>query len=132
MAGAATIWLVGFGLLPFLLPAATMAAGPVRIGASEFVYSDLAQQIGGSAVSVTLLDRRTVAARGNSLAGSDLILSGGTAADAWLRDAVSGMRHLDPSSLKSRATPRTNLVPPSCRYTIQTPSRAQHRISPGN
>ena len=45
MAGAATIWLVGFGLLPFLLPAATVAAGPVRIGASELVYSDLAQQI---------------------------------------------------------------------------------------
>jgi zinc/manganese transport system substrate-binding protein len=89
MAGAATIWLVGFGLLPFLLPAATVAAGPVRIGASELVYSDLAQQIGGAAVSVTLLDRRTVAARGNSLAGSDLILSGGTAADAWLRDAVN-------------------------------------------
>jgi len=88
LAGAATIWLVGFGLLPFLLPAATMAAGPVRIGTSELVYSDLAQQIGGSAVSVTLLDRRTLAARGNSLAGSDLILSGGTATDAWLRDAL--------------------------------------------
>jgi len=89
MAGAATIWLVGFGLLPLLLPAATMAADPVRIGASEFVYSDLARQIGGSAVSVTLLDRRTVAARGNSLAGSDLILSGGAAIDAWLRDAAA-------------------------------------------
>jgi zinc/manganese transport system substrate-binding protein len=88
MAGAATTWLVGFGLLPLLLPAASMAAEPVRIGTSEFVYSDLAQQIGGSVVAVTLLDRQTVVARGNSLAGSDLILSGGISADAWLRDAL--------------------------------------------
>ena len=131
MAGAATIWLVVFGLLPFLLPAATMAAGPVRIGASEFVYSDLAQQIGGSAVSVTLLDRRTVAARGNSLAGSDLILSGGTAADAWLREALRNAPPR-PVVLEVALTPPTNLVPPSCRYTIQMLSRAQHRISPGN
>ena len=112
MAGAATIWLVGFGLLPFLLPAATMAAGPVRIGASEFVYSDLAQQIGGPAVSVTLLDRRTVAARGNSLAGSDLILSGGIAADAWLREAVKN------------ASPRP-VVLEVARYTTNKPGAAE-------
>ena len=59
-----------------------------RIGTSEFIYSDLAQQIGGTAVSVAFLDRQTVVARGNSVAGSDLIICGGTAADAWLRDAA--------------------------------------------
>jgi zinc/manganese transport system substrate-binding protein len=88
MAGAATAWLVGFGLLPLLLPAASLAAEPVRIGMSEWVYGDLAQQIGGSAVSITLLDHRTVAAHGNSLAGSGFVICGGTAADAWLRDAA--------------------------------------------
>jgi zinc/manganese transport system substrate-binding protein len=112
LAGAATIWLVGFGLLPFLLPAATMATGPVRIGASEFVYSDLAQQIGAAAVSVTVLDRRTVAARGNSLAGNDLILSGGTAADAWLRDALRN------------ASPRP-VVLEVARYTTDKPGAAE-------
>jgi zinc/manganese transport system substrate-binding protein len=112
LAGAATRWLVGFGLLPFLLPAAAMAAGPVRIGTSEFVYSDLAQQIGESAVSVTLLDRRTVAARGNSLAGSDLILSGGTAADAWLRDAARN------------ASPRP-VVLEVARHTANKPNAAE-------
>jgi zinc/manganese transport system substrate-binding protein len=88
IAGAGTTWLVGFGLLPFLLPAASLAAERIRIGTPEFVYSDLAQQIGGAAVSVTLLDRRTVAAHGNSLAGSDLVIFSGTAPDAWLRDAA--------------------------------------------
>ena len=39
MAGAAMMWLVGFGLLPLLLPAATMAAGPVRIGTPEVADS---------------------------------------------------------------------------------------------
>jgi zinc/manganese transport system substrate-binding protein len=112
MAGAAMMWLVGFGLLPLLLPAATMAAGPVRIGASDFVYRDLAQQIGGSAVSVTLLDRRTVAARGNSLAGSDLILSGGTAADAWLRDAL-------------RNAPSRPVVFEVARHTTDKPDAAE-------
>jgi zinc/manganese transport system substrate-binding protein len=112
MAGAAIMWLVGFGLLPLLLPAASMAAGPVRIGASDFVYRDLAQQIGGSAVSVTLLDRRTVAARGNSLAGSDLILSGGTAADAWLRDAL-------------RNAPSRPVVFEVARHTTDKPDAAE-------
>jgi zinc/manganese transport system substrate-binding protein len=112
MAGAATIWLVGFGLLPLLLPAATLAAGPVRIGTSEFVYSDLARQIGGSAVSVTLLDRRTMAARSNSLAGSDLILSGGTVADAWLRDAATN------------ASPRP-VVFDVAHYTTDKPNAAE-------
>jgi zinc/manganese transport system substrate-binding protein len=112
MAGAAMMWLVGFGLLPLLLPAASMAAGPVRIGASDFVYRDLAQQIGGSAVSVTLLDRRTVAARGNSLAGSDLILSGGTAADAWLRDAL-------------RNAPSRPVVFEVARHTTDKPDAAE-------
>jgi zinc/manganese transport system substrate-binding protein len=112
MAGVATALLVWFGLLPFLLPAATMAAGPVRIGTSELVYSDLAKQIGGPAVSVTLLDRRTVAARGNSLAGSDLILSGGTAADAWLRDALRN------------ASPRP-VVLEVARYTTDKPNAAE-------
>jgi zinc/manganese transport system substrate-binding protein len=112
MAGTATMWLVGFGLLPLLLPAATMAADPVRIGASEFVYSDLARQIGGSAVSVTLLDRRTVAARGNSLVGSDLILSGGVTADAWLRDAAAN------------ASPRP-VAFEVARYTTDKPGTAE-------
>ena len=112
MAGAAMMWLVGFGLLPLLLPAASMAAGPVRIGASDFVYRDLAQQIGGSAVSVTLLDRRTVTARGNSLAGSDLILSGGTAADAWLRDAL-------------RNAPSRPVVFEVARHTTDKPDAAE-------
>lgn len=88
MAGAAMIGLVGFGLLPLLLPAVSIAAEPVRIGASEFVYSDLARQIGGSTVSVTRLDRQTVVAHGNSLAGNDIVICNGTAADAWLRDAA--------------------------------------------
>jgi zinc/manganese transport system substrate-binding protein len=65
-----------------------MATQPIRIGTSEFIYSDLARQIGGSAVSVTQLDRQTAIAHGNSPAGSDLVICGGTAADAWLRDAA--------------------------------------------
>jgi zinc/manganese transport system substrate-binding protein len=88
MAGAGTAWLVGFGLLPFLLPAASLATERIRIGTPELVYSDLAQQIGGAAVSVTLLDRHTVAAHGNSLAGSDLVICSGTAADVWLREVA--------------------------------------------
>jgi zinc/manganese transport system substrate-binding protein len=88
MAGAGTAWLVGFGLLPFLLPAASLATERIRIGTPELVYSDLAQQIGGAAVSVTLLDRHTVAAHGNSLASSDLVICSGTAADVWLREAA--------------------------------------------
>jgi zinc/manganese transport system substrate-binding protein len=88
MAGAAMIGLVGFGLLPSLLPAASLATGPVRIGTTEWAYSDLAQQIGGAAVSVTLLDRHTVVAHGSSLTGNDLVISSGTAADAWLREVA--------------------------------------------
>jgi zinc/manganese transport system substrate-binding protein len=90
MAGARMTRGVWLGLLPLLLvSAAGGATGPVRIGTSEFIYSDLAQQIGGAAVSVRLLDRGTAAAHGgNSAAGSDLVICSGMAADAWLRDAA--------------------------------------------
>jgi zinc/manganese transport system substrate-binding protein len=87
--GANTTWRVSTVLLAFMLPTAAIAADHIRVGTSEFVYSDLTQQIGGAAVSATLLNRQmTGAGTRNSVAGNDLIISGGGAADGWLRDAA--------------------------------------------
>ena len=77
-------------LLASLLTTTSMAADRMRIGVTEFVYSDLAQQIGGPAITIDLVQRRTAAAQGGtaSITAYDLILCDGAAEDAWLRDAV--------------------------------------------
>jgi ABC-type Zn uptake system ZnuABC Zn-binding protein ZnuA len=119
MGNLRTAGAVCLGLIVILLANPGMAEDRVRIGTSEFVYSDLAQQIGGSAVAVDLLDRQKIAAEGGTtaIAKYDLILCDGTAADTWLRDAA---RQASPHPLVLEATDMQSDSAPW--YNLQTMS----------
>jgi ABC-type Zn uptake system ZnuABC Zn-binding protein ZnuA len=64
---------------------ASHAAGAalVRIGVSDHVYEDMAQQIGGRAVTVSLFQHRLF-----TLPALDIVICGCSGSDAWLADAA--------------------------------------------
>ena len=88
MRTAETMRTVGLGLVALLIATGTGGAEPVRIGVSDAVYADLAHQIGGPVVAISLLDRQAVVASGapSALTGQDIVLCGGI--DTRLCDAV--------------------------------------------
>lgn len=90
MVGARIISIAYFCLPILLFATAGMAADRIRVGVSEFTYSDLVQQIGDASVTITLIDRKNATAQRSAVAAAqyDLILCGGKPADAWLCDAA--------------------------------------------
>jgi ABC-type Zn uptake system ZnuABC Zn-binding protein ZnuA len=68
--------------------ASTAAANPVRVGVTEYVYQDLAEQIGGKLVKVTLLHNPASASQ---LPPLDLVICGRSNGETHLRDVI---RHL--------------------------------------
>lgn len=58
-------------------------AALVRIGVSDHVYEDLAQQIGGRAVTVSLFQHPL-----STLPALDIVICGCSGSDAWLADAA--------------------------------------------
>lgn len=76
-------------LAVLLLTAQAAAAQPIRISVPEYVYADLAQQVGGPMVAVTLLDREKTMSNGAAaLSQTDLVLCSRAKVDAWLVEAA--------------------------------------------
>ncbi len=75
----------------WLLFAITSAwAEPVHIVAPDKAYADLAETIGGTLISVSVLGSRSSRADGGiTFPPGSVVLCSGTRADAWLRDAAS-------------------------------------------
>lgn len=82
-------------------------AEPLRVGVSEHVYGDLAQQIGGPAISVVWLRPNPA----SPLPHLDLVICGCAGKDAWLRDATRrasgppGLIEASPPSAGGRSEP---------------------------
>jgi zinc/manganese transport system substrate-binding protein len=70
-------------LVVWLLASTAAAADPVRVGVSEQVYGDLAQQIGGRAIAVSLFQRPV-----SPLPALDIVICGCSRSDGWLAEAA--------------------------------------------
>ncbi len=76
-------------LAALLLSTRGAAAEPIRIGVSDFVYADLAHQIGDPAIAVTLLKPEKATANGvTAFAQIEVVVCSGTKADALLCDTA--------------------------------------------
>lgn len=70
-------------LAAWLFASHAAIAAPVRIGVSDNVYGDLAQQIGGQAVTVSFFQHPF-----STLPALDIVICGCSGSDAWLADAA--------------------------------------------
>ncbi|HEY2526899.1 MAG TPA: zinc ABC transporter substrate-binding protein [Xanthobacteraceae bacterium] len=76
-------------LAALLLATKGAAAEPIRIGVSDFIYADLARQIGDPVVAITLLRPETATNSGVTVPPPiELVLCSGTKADVGLCDSA--------------------------------------------
>jgi len=93
----------GVAFAAWLLASHASAASPVRIGVSDRVYEDLAEQIGGRAVSVSLYQHPV-----SALPALDIVICDCSRRDSWLAEARHGTQ-----ALVIKASDETaNLEPP--------------------
>jgi len=75
--------------------APSQAAGPIRVGAAESVYADIAAQIGGPALTVDVLSKPKQQARAGddgaavNERGLDIVICNGLGYDAWINEFLA-------------------------------------------
>lgn len=105
---ARSFWNACVVLAAWLLALNAAAATPVHIGVSDHVYEDMAQQIGGRAVTVSLFQHPI-----STLPALDIVICGCSRSDAWLAEAGQRGTHvLVIRASNQSAAHRADMEPP--------------------
>lgn len=116
---------VGAAFAALLFATNIAAADVVRIGVSNYVYEDIARQVGGSAVAVTVL-RQAQTARFPAL---DFVICGCSHSDDWLRDAARRQRTPVPVIEALQKAPGHRSQPKFPWYDVPAMEALSHRLA---